>query len=77
MQVKPTALRLMREMSLLEIAAVSEDPTERDDGDRPTLRIILPDRLGWLATREVRIALDLPPEGESEPCWEPGAEGDA
>jgi hypothetical protein len=71
---KPTALRLMRELGLLEIADVFEDSKERDEGDKPTLRIQLQEGLGWLATPEVRTALGLRPEGDSEPYWEPGAD---
>jgi hypothetical protein len=68
---KPTALRLMRELALLEVADPSEDLWSRDDQAgpppvRPPLTIALPQRFAWLATRAVQDALDVALLGEGD-----------
>ncbi len=56
---KPWARRLMRELALLQVAEVQDD-ARRKDGEQPGLLIALPEALAWLATPDVRRALDLP-----------------
>ncbi len=62
---RPWARRLMREMELLQVVKIREDSVK--DGDKPGLLIRLPEELWWLATPDVRRALDLPAGDDGVP----------
>lgn len=56
---RPVAIRLMKEMAFVGVARVTEDATEKEEGDQPTLLIGLRKELHWLANSQTRVALGM------------------
>ena len=76
---KPTARKVLEELSLLGIGSLESDPGEQQSGDQPTKRLFLSHKLNWFLSTEFTDLLhtgpdSFPPQRSSE--TEQGVESD-